>query len=320
MRRPNGSGHIVKMTGNRRKPYAIRKIVGWKEDGKPILKYISYHRTKREAEKALNTFMEDPYIYKKATLEDVYKEWYALREKDKAENTLINYRGTWKHLEPLYKTRIQMIDRFELQRYFDGLEETDIVLSRIKSMLKMLFKYGTQHGYMPMSALNLHNSVDIVAKKEAAERPHTVFNKDEIKHLWDNKNDETTKIILFYIYTGLRFAELRKLLPKNIHDDYIEIKQSKTPSGNRIVPLSDKAKSLMPLPKVPPHSTFCDRMEQVCPGHSPHDTRHTFVSLMAEAKVDDRIIKAIVGHKSKDVTGQYTHISLETMLEEANKI
>ena len=320
MRRPNGSGHIVKMTGNRRKPYAIRKVVGWKEDGKPILKYISYHRTKREAEKALNAFMEDPYIVKKATLADVYKEWYALREKEKAENTLINYRSTWNHLEPLHDMRIQTIDRFELQRYFDSLEETEIVLVRIKSMLKMLFKYGAQHGYLPMSAMNLHNSVEITARKEARENPHNILTKEELADLWNRKDDEIVKIILVYVYTGLRFAELRKLTRNNAHDDYIEIKQSKTPSGNRIVPLSDKVKSLLPIEEVPPHSTFSVYMDKILPGHTPHDTRHTFISLMAEAGVDDKVVRAIVGHKPKDVTEQYTHYSFETLLEAVNRI
>ena len=44
------------------------------------------------------------------------------------------------------------------------------------------------------------------------------------------------------------------------------------------------------------------------------------MSLMAEAKVDDRIVKAIVGHKATDVTEHYTHFSLETLIKAVNKI
>ena len=87
MRRPNGSGHITKLSGNRRRPYAIRKIVGWTEKGTPQYQYISYHKTRKEANKALNSYIEDPYTLGKYTLKDVYEEWYALRENDKAENT-----------------------------------------------------------------------------------------------------------------------------------------------------------------------------------------------------------------------------------------
>jgi len=320
MRRANGDGTIVKMTGNRRKPYAIRKVVGWKEDGRPILKYISYHKTKREAERALNIYNEDPYTIDKSTLKDVYEEWYALREKEKAENTLINYRGTWKHLTPLHDVRIQSIDRFELKRYFDNLEQTEIVLSRIKSMLKMLFHYAVKRGILPTSALHLHDTINMTPKKESRVNPHDVFKKEEIESLWQRKDDEMVRIVLVYIYTGLRYAELRKLIPKNIHEDYFDIKQSKTEAGNRIVPLSDKVKSLLPIKEVPPHSTFMSYMQQISPGHTPHDTRHTFISLMTEAGVDERIIQAIVGHKPTNITEHYTHISLETMLEAVNRI
>ena len=34
MRNPNGFGSIIKLGGNRRKPYAVRVTVGWDKDGK----------------------------------------------------------------------------------------------------------------------------------------------------------------------------------------------------------------------------------------------------------------------------------------------
>ena len=320
MRRPNGSGHITKLGGNRRKPYAIRKIVGWSDKGTPKYKYLSYHKTKREAEQALNKYIDDPYILGKQTLKDVYEEWYALREKEKAENTLIGYRTMWNHLKPLHDKKIATIDRFVLQRYFDSLELTENTMNRILKLLKALFEYAAKRGILPLNALNYHKAVEIQPKMEARENPHSSLSKEEIQYLWNNKDNEMVKIILVYIYTGLRFSELRKLIPKNVHEDYVEIKQAKTPTGNRIVPLSDKVKSLLPISVVPPHSSFLVYFQKILPGHTPHDTRHTFMTLMAEAKVDDRIIKAIVGHKPADVTGQYTHYSLETLLEAVNRI
>ena len=320
MRRPNGSGHITKLSGNRRKPYAVRKIVGWTEKGTPQYKYISYHKTYSEASKALNKYIEDPYTLGKSTLKDVYEEWYALREKDKAENTLTNYRTSWKHLSPLHDEKIATLDRFALQKYFDRLELTEIAMVRIRGLLKLLFEHAVKRGIMPLSALNTHKAIDIQPKKEARVNPHSVISKKEIEYLWNHKDNEMVKIILVYIYTGLRFAELRKLTAKNVHDDYIEIKQSKTEAGNRIVPLSDKVKSLLPIAKVPPHSTFLVYFQQILPNHTPHDTRYTFMSLMAEAKIDDRIVKAIVGHKPTDITEHYTHFSLETLIEAVNQI
>lgn len=320
MRRPNGSGHITKLAGNRRRPYAIRKIVGWTEKGTPRYQYISYHKTKREAERALNKYTEDPYAPCRHTLKDVYEEWYALREKDKAENTLIGYRTQWNHLKPLHDEKIQSIDRFMLQKYFDSLVLSEYALVRIRNLLKLVFDYAVKRGYLPISALNLHKTIELTPKVETRANPHNTLTREELDYLWQNRDNEIVKIILVYVYTGLRFSELRKLLPSNVHEDYIEIKQAKTESGNRIVPLSDKVKSLLPISAVPSHTAFISYFEKVLPGHTPHDTRHTFMSLMAEAKVDDRIVKAIVGHKPTDITEHYTHYSLETLLEAVNRI
>ena len=62
-------------------------------------------------------------------------------------------------------------------------------------------------------------------------------------------------------------------------------------------------------------------MQQMNMKHRPHDTRHTCVSLLTEAKVDERIIKKIVGHKGQGVTQiVYTHVDLPYKLEAINLI
>ena len=319
MRNPNGYGSVVKMTGNRRKPYACRKIVGWKEDGRPMIKYISYHRTKREAEKALAEYNNDPYRIGNYTLQDVYEEWYKHQD-DKSENTRQNYRTNWKKLEPLSEMKLQSIDRYELQEFFDKADFSKATLRQTKGLLKMMIEYAVKRGILPLSSLNLLKAVEYKVNRETRYNPRKVITKEEIDFLWKNKDDETARTILVYIYTGLRFSELYNLMPENAHENYIEITKSKTEAGVRIVPLSTKVQSLLPIESVPPHTTFIDQFRKLLPDHAPHDTRHTFISLMAEAGVDDRIIKAIVGHKTKDITEIYTHISLETMLEAVNKI
>lgn len=324
MRNPNGYGTVVKLTGNRRKPYACRKIVGWKEDGRPIIKYISYHRTQREAEKALAEYNNDPYKLSNFTLEEVYEDWFAHQD-NKAENTRLTYKTAWRKLEPLAGMKIQSIDRFELQNFYDHAEFTSSSLRQVRNLIKMVTDYAVKRGILPISALNLHKGIDYKAKRETRYRPHSVINKQDIEKLWQNKDNNTARLMLIYIYTGLRFSELRRLEPEHIHFDqkYIEIVQAKTEAGVRIVPLSDKVLSLMPdgqIGDIPSHSTFTASFKELLPDHVPHDTRHTFISLLAEAQIDDRIIKAIVGHKSQDITQVYTHISLEVMLEAVNKI
>ena len=51
MRRPNGTGTITKMSGARRKPYAVR-VPARDRKGRVVQKYLSYHATMRDAMEA----------------------------------------------------------------------------------------------------------------------------------------------------------------------------------------------------------------------------------------------------------------------------
>ena len=42
MKNPNGYGSVVKLSGNRRNPFAARKTKGWNDKGQPI--YVLFRR------------------------------------------------------------------------------------------------------------------------------------------------------------------------------------------------------------------------------------------------------------------------------------
>ncbi len=84
MRRANGSGNVVKMKGNRRKPWRARVTVGWTEDGKQILKNIGYFESRKEADKALVDYLSCPYdlTATQMTFKELYEVWFGeYREK-----------------------------------------------------------------------------------------------------------------------------------------------------------------------------------------------------------------------------------------------
>ena len=321
IKRANGQGTIVKMTGNRRKPYAVRKVIGWKEDGRPILKYISYHKSYREAERALNKYNEDPYAIKRITLDELYKEWYREQEKEKAPGTLRSYRIRYSHLEPLHDTLITKIDAFTLENVYELMDVSSGTLEDVQILVSLMFKYAVKRKYLPVSALNISKAINMPTKETKRLKPHSVIDKTDIDKLWNMVNDsDTAKTILFYIYTGLRFSELKNLDPDDWHENYIEIKQAKTAAGIRIVPICDKLQPLLPLKPVPPRSTFERYFKMLLPDHAIHDTRHTFISMLTDKEVDVRVIKSIVGHRISDVTAIYTHISLDKMLDAVNML
>ena len=50
--------------------------------------------------------------------------------------------------------------------------------------------------------------------------------------------------------------------------------------------------------------------------HRPHDTRHTFASLMDSAGANKLCIKRIMGHSSPDITDNvYTHKTIQELIE-----
>ena len=319
MRRANGSGHITKLAGNRRKPFAIRKIVGWTEKGTPQYKYISYHKTKREAERALNKYIEDPYDLDRKTLAELYREWFEIQEREKAPGTLRSYRIRFDHLKPLHDMKISEINAFTLEKHYEALNISKASLDDVNTLINLLFKYAVKRRYLPLNALNMTKAINMPVKEEKHFKPHSVISSEDIQRLWELKDEnEYAKIILVYIYTGMRYSELKNLNVTDWHGDHVEIGHAKTAAGVRTVPICQKIRELTPIASVPPMTTFSRYFKELLPDHAPHDTRHTFISMLTEKGVDVRIIKAIVGHKMPDVTAIYTHISLDKMLEAVN--
>lgn len=319
MKRANGMGTICKLSGKRRRPYAVKVTIGWSETGVQRYKYISYHRSYREALQALNDYANDPYTISDKTLSELWEEWYSLQD-SKSEGTRRNYCVAWNHLEPLHDVKLSRLDRVTLQRFYDKLGGTKNIANNIKKTLQPMIDYAVKRGNMPLTALNLHDVIDLYSAPLQRTVIRKIITADEIDRLWNMTDNMTARTILVYLYTGLRFSELYELDEKNAYPDHLDIVKAKTKAGIRTVPLSDKVKKLLPIDPVPEYQTFYDHFKEVLPNHNIHDTRHTFITMLTEAGVDPRIIKTIVGHSTKDITEIYTHISLEVMLEAVNKI
>ena len=77
MRLPNGYGSIYKLSGNRRRPWCVRKTTGWKDNGQPIYTFIGYYPTRQEALTALADYNKDPYDLQlsSVTFADLYERW-----------------------------------------------------------------------------------------------------------------------------------------------------------------------------------------------------------------------------------------------------
>ena len=103
LRLPNGYGSVVKLSGKRRKPYMVKKTVGWKDNAHPIYKIIGYYPSRKDALEALADFNRDPYDIDlaKATFNDIYERWSKETFPTLNESMKRSYTAAYKHCSPI---------------------------------------------------------------------------------------------------------------------------------------------------------------------------------------------------------------------------
>jgi integrase len=163
-----------------------------------------------------------------------------------------------------------------------------------------------------------------IPKKNPNAITRKIFTHEEIASLWDASGEQMKRIALLLIFTGLRVSELLELKDEEVDlaAQKISVTHAKTPSGIREVPIGDKLLPLMEKFMAESHPPYehVRRAFQTF-GHTPHDTRHTFASMAAEAQIDQRLIDAMLGHSGGNTALKiYTHFSLEAKLEAVNNL
>lgn len=335
MRNPNGYGGITKLKGNRRKPWMVRVTDHWEldeenEKNKQVYRNIGYFATRKEAMQALADYNAgkpvietDKQVNRFGT---VYEEWLEHYSKDLKPNSIQNHRTGYNPLRPLENRDISKITLKEIELVMANSGKSAGILTRSKVVLSNVYKYAYAHGMVTVDQVSAIDYLDVsrIATAKVKERPHEIFTADEINTLWEHQSDEMVQIYLVLIYTGLRANELLQNPKENWHDDYIEIKESKTAAGVRSVPIAEKIKPIylqLRDKKLPSYNFMSSKFDCLPTEkrHTLHDTRHTCTTLLVNANIDDRVVKMILGH-SGDITMKYTHADMEIMREAINKI
>ncbi|MFQ8581440.1 MAG: hypothetical protein ACLSA6_02330 [Holdemania massiliensis] len=77
-RRPNGTGSVIKLSGNRRKPYEVRgSVKGYTDKGYPIFDRIGYAETYDQGLEMLIEYNKSPYdpLERSITLSELFERW-----------------------------------------------------------------------------------------------------------------------------------------------------------------------------------------------------------------------------------------------------
>ena len=338
------------MSGKRRRPYIISKTVGWEYDpvkDRQVQKTITigYAATRAEAMQILAEFNRNPFDAKaaRATFQDVFEAWSKVKYPTISKSNVHGYDAGYRVCGTLYHKVFKDIRLADLQNVVDTCGKNYPTLKKLKGLFNQLYAFAMKND---ICNKDYSQFVDILRYKDQNpdKRDRHKFTKEEVTRLWQIKDQLYYQIILMLIYNGCRISEFLDLKKEhiNLEEQYFDVVSSKTENGIRRVPIADK---MLPMYKAwyessdceyllhtPDHQHFSYRnyldsywtplMESLGFDHMPHDTRHTCISMLAEAHVDSTMIKKIVGHSGAMTLTErvYTHLDVEALLEAINQI
>ena len=344
-RLPNSYGSVYKLHGHRRRPWCARKTIGWKDNGQPVYRFIGYYASRQEALTALSDYNKDPYDLQLAsiTFDQLYDRWSEEHFRKISQSGITSYRSVYSCCGDIGRMKICDIKLDHLQRIMDGSGKNSPTLKTMKNLFGLMWDYAVIHEIITPDRREMIRYLDISKPGNPNKMNRQPFTRKELNQLWQMKDANVyITVILIMIYTGVRIGELLDLRKEDVHldDRWFYVREAKTAAGVREVPIAEK---IVPFIRMwldrpcdhlicsgsdAPLSYYVFRenywnpvMDLLSMEHRPHDTRHTCVSMLTEAGVDERIIRKIVGHKGQGVTETvYTHLELPVKLEAINKI
>ncbi len=352
MRLPNGYGGVVKLTGNRRRPYAARITTGWilnDNTGKKVQRYhiLGYASTRAEALQMLAKYNDYPIDGEalKFTFSDIYERWSKEKYPNTSYSSIKCYRAAYAVCSDIEDIPFRDLRLDDLQRVVDRCGKNFPTLKKLQMLFNQLYDYAMKHEIV---AKDYSEYVNIIKFKDRNPNKMTRnrFSPADIDLLWEKKSDRHYQTILMLIYNGVRVSELLNLKKENVHLDeqYFDVTDSKTENGIRKVPIADKV-----LPFYQGWYNDCSHCEYLIhtldgrhfsydnyylnvfkpllhrlgiSERTPHCCRHTTISMLAEAHVDQTIIKMIVGHTgAMSLTERvYTHLDIRELIDAINQI
>lgn len=343
MKRANGTGSVVKLSGNRRRPWAV-KVSGRNEYGHVIQQIVSYHEKAAEAQLALEEYNRAkvsgsaPAVDKLSlTVAEVFEAWKA-REYRKLKPASINsHNAAWNKRVSRFSTRkMRDMTLDEWQSLLDDDEDAGLSQSSINNdalLIKALYSYA-----MERDIVGKDYSQYLDVPSVGAKRLRDALNDLQLAQLTQLAADgfPWADTVLMLCYTGFRVSELLQLTRFSYHPEDGGYLQGglKTASGrNRIVPIHPKIRSyLIARLESGGDTIICDSKGNAIlpdryrkyfhsvaeclgvPGATPHWCRHTFASLLHAAKADPLTVKWLMGHSTNsDITAHYTHNTINTL-------
>lgn len=318
-----------------------------------VQKCIGYYATRSEAMIALAEYNKNPFDIDKKdiTFEQVYNLLYEKEFKNMGISTKTVYTNSFKKCDALKSMRIREIKLAHLQRVVDQYsEQSKSTQGNIVVLYHAIYKFCMENDICEKDYSQFVKITSTAEKKD--KKP---FTKEEISTIWKNinwiqttpKQNVLTDVrmidsIIVLLYTGMRIGELLEIKPEDIHIDerWIDLRGTKTKAAKRIVPIHKKIIPVLEnrLAECKGEYLFCGSdgkklpymryknmfyklfMEEFKIERTPHECRHTFVTIAAASGMNNILLKKMIGHASSDITQSvYTHTYIEDLIAEIDK-
>lgn len=340
MKLPNGFGSVTKLSGNRRKPFAVRKWMS----GKQI--YAGSFETYELAIAFLiNSQKSHSAIgIKRMTFIEVYRQMAAEKYGDLAENSVKNYEAALRHCELLFNKPLCEIKLSDLQKVISQMDAQKIGYAsqrKCRSLFHNVYGYAIKY-----EIVDVDYSQWVEICKRVVLHPKKPFNRRQLNRVialaeGDGALARWAKCVVMLCYNGCRAGEFLSIKKTDVKlgQKFFIVRESKTESGrNRIVPIHKKLLPYYQWWYEQEGSTLIsengepvtyqrfkalfDRVMKIshC-HHSPHECRHTLATWLDDAGANEVATKKILGHSVKGITkGVYTHKNLHELRKAINKV
>lgn len=318
MRLPNGYGSVTKLKGKRRRPYWVKKTVRFDSRGYPVVETIGYYATYAEGLNALAEYNRNPYDLDAAsiTFRDGFERWlkeYLMVSSDVSDSTKYTHMHTLELCKSLHERPLRNITSSELQTFLATFSYgTQTALRRT---WKIFFKWTTANG---ITDKNIASFVKLTKSSTPKRNPFTV---DEVREIWKMPDTKQKAAILILLYTGMRVGELNTV--SEVHEHYLVAGEKTKEGRNRAIPIHPLIQPIVKDFEFNSNSVayYEKQVEKLLPGHTPHDTRRTFISRSVECGIADVACRKIVGHVGRDIhESMYTFLTPEYLYEEIQKL
>lgn len=269
------------------------------------------------------------------TFREVMDDWYEFKHGENCtkQTNAHNDDVVKEYLKPLFDRPFRALSLDDLQRVVNNASSPRksksaghtvyLKLSSLKHVVRVLKEIYAYADIRNLCDKNYAQYLKLPEREGIEEG--SPFWDDDLKILWENKQDPTVRSLLIMCYSGFRISAWKEM---EINLDQMYFKGGvKTAAGRaRIVPIHSCIQELVKAAMADhgivgcTNSAFSYRMKKTLSDlgladRSPHDCRHTFSRLCESYKVPEADRKRLLGHSlSEDITnGVYGHRSLEEL-------